>query len=130
MQNYINMNKLTVLLFSLLICIGITAQENKGVNFENLTFAQAIAKAKSGNGPNMVFMDCYTEWCGPCKQMDLVIFPQKAAGDYFNANFVNIKKDMEKGEGIDIAQNFIDYAVERIEANEQSQRTLWSVYQA
>lgn len=101
------MKKISILLLALVMCIGVSAQEKKGVNFENLTLSEAIAKAKSNKkGPKMVFLDCYTTWCGPCKYMAEQIFPQKAAGDYFNANFINLKIDMEKGEGIDIAKKY------------------------
>ena len=34
------------------------------------------------------------------------VFTTKEAGDYFNSRFVNIKIDMEKGEGIDIAKKY------------------------
>ena len=54
----------------------------------------------------MVFMDCYTSWCGPCKNMTNNVFPQKAAGDYFNPRFVCVKYDMEKGEGKELANKF------------------------
>lgn len=44
-------------------------------------------------------MDCYTTWCGPCKALAKNVFPQKEVGDFFNANYICIKMDMEKGEG-------------------------------
>ena len=34
------------------------------------------------------------------------VFTTKEAGDYFNKKFVNIKIDMEKGEGINLARQF------------------------
>ena len=34
------------------------------------------------------------------------IFTLKTVGDHYNANFVNAKIDMEKGEGIDIAKKY------------------------
>jgi hypothetical protein len=37
--------------------------------------------------------------------MERNVFTQKSVGDYFNANFVNARFDMEKGEGRDIAAN-------------------------
>lgn len=54
----------------------------------------------------MVFVDCYTTWCGPCKMMTEEIFPKKEAGDFFNTHFVNVKFDMEKGEGKELAKQF------------------------
>lgn len=79
------------------------AQNNEGVVFlENKTFAEAVETAKESG--KKIFLDCYTTWCGPCKMMTNTIFPQKAAGEYFNSEFVNIKIDMEKGEGIELAK--------------------------
>lgn len=46
-----------------------------------------------------IFMDCYTVWCGPCKALAKDIFTRKDVGDFFNASFINVKYDMEKGEG-------------------------------
>ena len=54
----------------------------------------------------MVFLNCYTTWCGPCRQMANNVFPQKIMGDFFNANFVNIKIDMERGEGPELRERF------------------------
>ncbi len=77
---------------------------SQGIEFEYGTFDEALAKAKAEN--KMVFMDCYTAWCGPCKRLASQVFPQKEVGDYFNANFVNIKMDMEKGEGIELREKY------------------------
>ena len=67
----------------------------------------ALNKAGANKkGPSLVFLDCYTSWCAPCKMMAENIFTQKAAGDYFNKKFVNIKIDMEKGEGVELAKKY------------------------
>lgn len=78
------------------------AQE--GVKFDSLSFHEALAKAKSER--KYVFVDCYTSWCGPCKNMTQHVFPQKKAGDYFNPKFVCVKYDMEKGEGPELGKRF------------------------
>lgn len=92
---HIKMKKLTTLIAALIISCAAFAQ---GIEFEHGTFDEALAKAKAEN--KLVFMDCYTTWCGPCKYLAKEIFTQKEVGDYFNKNFVNVKMDMEKGEGI------------------------------
>src|SRR5690606_35593617 len=46
-----------------------------------------------------IFIDVYTEWCGPCKWMDQNVFNQKEVGDYMNKNFISVKLDAEKGFG-------------------------------
>ena len=80
------------------------AQEN-GVKFlENVSFAQAMEQAKNAN--KMLFVDCYTSWCGPCKMMLRDVFPQKSVADYFNPKFVCAKFDMEKGEGVELKNKY------------------------
>jgi len=96
------MKRLTTTLFALIIALGAMAQ---GVAFEpeGTTLEQASAKAKAEN--KLIFLDCYTQWCGPCKKMAREIFPQQKVGDYFNQNFVCIKLDAEK-EGREAAKKF------------------------
>lgn len=86
-----------------LAVFAITASAQTNFN-EGKTFQQILAQAKAEGKP--VFIDCYTEWCGPCKQMAKNVFPQKEAGDYFNSKFVCWKVDMEKGEGPELAKKY------------------------
>ena len=80
------------------------AFSQEGVNFEHLTFEEVLAKAKSSN--KLVFIDCYTSWCGPCKKLAAEIFPQKIVGDYINERFISVKYDVEKEEYKFIAKQF------------------------
>lgn len=75
-----------------------------GIKFENDTFQNILNKAKKEN--KLVFMDAYASWCGPCKLLERNVFPVKEVGDYYNANFINSRFDMEKGEGRDIARKY------------------------
>lgn len=61
-----------------------------------------LEKSKTVNKP--IFVDVYTEWCGPCKWMDQNVFNQEEVGKYMNANFVNVKIDAEKGYGLQFAK--------------------------
>ena len=102
---YINRNcmkRIALLFWVLLFALAGFAQG--GVNFEPLTFEQALDKAKKEG--KMVFVDCYTSWCGPCKYMAENVFTLKEAGDYFNPRFVSVKFDMEKGEGLTLAKKW------------------------
>jgi thioredoxin 1 len=46
----------------------------------------------------------YATWCGPCMLLKLKTFPNKHAGQFFNANFVNLSLDGEKGQGLKLFQ--------------------------
>ena len=92
LPNYLNMRKFIPFILCLFLSMVTFAQT--GVDFQHLTFDEALAKAKAEN--KLVFVDCYTTWCGPCKHMTNEVFPQPAAGEYFNPRFVCVKYDMEK----------------------------------
>lgn len=75
-----------------------------GIVFEELSLEEALKKAAEEG--KYVFLDCYTSWCGPCKVMSKQVFVRKAVGDLFNPTCINIKIDMEKGEGPEIAKRY------------------------
>lgn len=87
----------------MLVALTVNAQ---GMEFmpEGSLFKDAVAKATKEN--KMIFLDCYTSWCGPCKAMAANVFPAKEVGDYMNPRFVSIKIDMEKGEGPELNRKF------------------------
>lgn len=72
--------------------------------FEHGTLQEALTKASAEK--KVVFLDAYTVWCGPCKKMTANTFPDSTVGAFYNANFVNIKIDMEKGEGVALARQY------------------------
>lgn len=100
------MKKLFILALLSSVLFSLTAQE--GIQFFEGTFEAAKKEAAVKN--KLIFMDAYTVWCGPCKRMAKDVFPQKEVGDFFNRNFINIKVDMEKGEGKDIAKKYSIYS--------------------
>jgi len=93
-----------ILSITSLLCLLITASFAQGINFEQGTWKEVVAKAKTEN--KIIFIDLYATWCGPCKKMDKETFADPTAGKYYNENFVNYKIDAEKGEGIDLAKKY------------------------
>ena len=76
----------------------------QGIIFFEGTWKEALSEAaKQGR---IVFVDAYATWCGPCKMMTRNVFTEKAVGDFFNENFINVRIDMEAGEGILFAGNY------------------------
>lgn len=90
--------KKILILGTALLCGFLGRVAAQGVEFRDLTFGQALEQARTEN--KLVFMDCYTSWCGPCKNMLKNVFTLPEAGEFMNAHFVCVKYDMEKGEGI------------------------------
>ncbi len=95
------MKKILTTLIALTASISMMAQ---GMAFEpaGTTLEQASAKAKAEN--KMIFLDCYTQWCGPCKKMAKDVFPQEVVGAYMNPKFVNLQIDMESEYGAPLAK--------------------------
>ncbi len=77
----------------LMITVTVNAAEIKFL--ENPTWTTVLAQAKKEN--KMIFLDAYATWCGPCKQMDSEVYTNSAVANFYNANFINVKYDMEKG---------------------------------
>lgn len=97
--------KLTIATFALLMFASIgTSVQAQGIEFFKGTFDQALEKAEQEG--KLVFMDAYTTWCGPCRMMANNAFPNAEVGAYFNKHFVNLKMDMEKGEGPMLARKY------------------------
>ncbi len=95
------------LLFFLTVSLLISNLANaqtKTIKFESGTWEEI--KTKSAKENKLIFLDAYTTWCGPCKWMTKNVFTNDTVADYFNANFINVKIDMEAGEGIDIAKQY------------------------
>lgn len=91
------------LVFSLFIS-ATYAQSSAGIDFQSLSFEEALTQAKEQD--KLIFIDAYAVWCGPCKQMDKNVFSQTEVGKVYNEKFINLKIDMEKGEGVELAGRF------------------------
>lgn len=93
--------------FILLFCfaLNVSVAQQSGINFhEDKTWEQVLTLAKEEN--KVIFLDAYTTWCGPCKKMTRDIFPLKSVSDVYNEKFINVKMDMEKGDGVSVANRY------------------------
>ena len=90
-----------LILLTMILVVGMTTFAQ--TKFRELSWQEAIETAKRER--KMVFVDFYTDWCGPCRTMSRDVFPQKQVGEYFNGKFVCLKLDAEKG-GRDLAKRF------------------------
>lgn len=94
--------RLLILLFLGLLTTA--TLQGEGIDFFEGSFEEA--KQVANEQGKIIFVDAYTTWCGPCKRMSKNVFPQAEVGDFYNANFVNLKLDMEKGEGKSFRQKY------------------------
>ena len=92
------MKKKTILCALTLMLVFTINTSAQGVHFEEKPLAELLSMAQTEG--KLVFVDCYTTWCAPCKKMAAEVFPQKEVGELMNPLFVSAKIDMEKGEGI------------------------------
>jgi thiol-disulfide isomerase/thioredoxin len=92
----------TFLLAALLSVVQLNAQQ--GIDFFHGSFEEALAESKAQG--KLIFVDAYAEWCGPCKRMAATVFKEESVGNFYNQNFINMKIDMEKGQGISLAKKY------------------------
>lgn len=72
----------------------LAAQEtDKGVRFLNKPVDELLKQARTED--KLVFIDCYSTYCPPCKLMLKKEFPKKEMGDYLNAGFVCAKMNLD-----------------------------------
>lgn len=81
-----------------------TSAKTSGLAFSTDSFTVRLDRAKLAARP--VFLDFYTSWCGPCKVMDRSVFTDASLTTYLTDNFVRLKVNAEKGEGIALAKKF------------------------
>lgn len=76
----------------------------QGIQFATTDLATALDLARQQN--KLVFVDVYTDWCVPCKEMEKTIFPQAQVGQLFNENFISCRVNGEKDKGPDIVKKY------------------------
>lgn len=93
----------------LIVCIWccfalLASAQHTGIHFSNDSINVVLKQAKREN--KIIMVDCFTSWCGPCREMDKNVFTNTSVGNFYNANFINVHLDMEKGQGKKFAQKY------------------------
>lgn len=88
----------------LLVAFCSTTVFAQGIEFLHGTWDEAIELAQKED--KIIFVDAYTTWCGPCKRMSENVFTQAEVGNFYNSNFINLKLNMEKGEGLKFGKKY------------------------
>lgn len=76
----------------------------QGIALKEMPFEEALRQAGEQN--KLLFVDFYTEWCMPCREMARRLESEQAAADFFNPRFVTVKYDLERGEGKTLRDRF------------------------
>jgi len=95
------MHKLLIATLLLFVTTGSVLAQDK-INW--MSFNEAL-KAQEKE-PRKIFMDVYTDWCGPCKLLDKNTFQNADVAKYVNENYYAVKFNAEGTESIDY-QDFV-----------------------
>ncbi len=76
----------------------------EGINFKITSLAQAKQLAKEENKPLFVF--AHASWCPTCKRMEYEVLNQKAIGEIYNKDIVNVAIDIDSPDGKQLGAQF------------------------
>lgn len=92
--------RMAITMLAMWLWVASPAQSVDGVGIrflDNSPWQEVLTAAQQEN--KLIFIDCYTSWCGPCKALAKEVFTRPEVGAFFNDRFINVKYDMEKGDG-------------------------------
>ncbi len=76
-------------LFLLVLFLGLGTYVQAQETVKWVTFEEALKLQKKK--PKKIFMDVYTDWCGPCKMLDKQTFQNADVVKYLNENYYAVK---------------------------------------
>ena len=74
--------KKSIYLFIAFACLFVANIKAEEIPFEKGTLKEATAKTQETK--KILFVECYTTWCGPCKWMAKNTFSNDTIGKFFN----------------------------------------------
>jgi thioredoxin-related protein len=87
-------------LITIILVFPFIAVAQKDINYRGIHFEHGLnweqLKSKALTEHKFIFVDCYTTWCLPCKQMEKNVFTKENIGVFFNENFVSVQIQMNK----------------------------------
>ncbi|MCB0704820.1 MAG: thioredoxin family protein [Saprospiraceae bacterium] len=93
------------LVFVALAFVSINSMQAQGIGFiEDQSWESILENARETN--RIIFVDAYASWCGPCKAMSKEVFILPTVGAFFNEHFINVKLNVEKGDGPNVASHY------------------------
>ena len=93
-----------LLIFPSILFSSTTYAAEGEIAFAKTSLSELLQTAEKSN--KLIFVDAYTTWCGPCKWMAANVFKNSEAIEFYDKNFLSIKLDMEKGEGLNFAKKY------------------------
>lgn len=83
---FLKMKKFIPILFLIGYTSALLGQTStkEGIKFFNGSWKELIEEARQKN--QMIFVDVYTDWCGPCKYMDKFVFTEQTVADKYNTH--------------------------------------------
>lgn len=85
-------------LFLIVVFLGLGTYVQAQETVKWVTFEEALKLQKKK--PKKIFMDVYTDWCGPCKMLDKQTFQNADVVKYLNENYYAVKFNAEGKESV------------------------------
>ena len=91
------MKKILIIILSL-FSVSMFSQKIKWMSMQEALDAQE-------KKPKKIFMDVYTDWCGPCKRLEVDVFSTEKFINFSNENMILYKADFPRNTDLVSAEN-------------------------